>query len=393
MRIALLFRSYGPYHLARLNALRQRHSVLALEYSDFDGDYGWDERERKRDAGVIALSQTKSAAEPRTRVTKKLAAELERFRPDAVAIPGYSEAFALAALRICNALGIPTVLMSDSYAGSAGGKFGRETLKRQLMPLYQSAFVAGSPHAEYLSALGFPAEKITTGFDVVDNRHFAKRDATGDVYTRQKRRNVPQAYFFCCARFIAKKNLPFLVEAFARYRCRQLNDAWDLVLAGDGPLRQGIARRASELSVESSVHILGHRSYADLPDLYASAGACILPSITDEWGLVVNEAMAAGLPVLVSKGAGSHRDLVQSGVNGYVFDPKNADELAGLMVIIATSTKRTEMGAASRRIIAGWDIDRFAEGLTRAAEIARASRYGQRSHIGTAVATALSLRI
>ncbi|MGO4685555.1 glycosyltransferase family 4 protein [Hyphomicrobium sp. 2TAF46] len=375
MRIALLFRSYGPYHLARLKALRKDHAVLAVEWSPVDADYGWEESEKKREAGVIALS------------ANELVAKLAGFSHDAVAIPGYSEPFALAALRSCNRLGIPPVLMSDTHAGSICGHAGRESLKRQLVALYQSALVAGKPHAEYLTSLGFPAERIVMGYDVVDNRHFSTHAAS----SAPNNDLPPQPYFFCCTRFVAKKNLQFLVEAFAQYRREHTRDAWDLVIAGDGALRDAVARRASEFSVASNVHIPGHRSYADLPELYASAGAFILPSVVDEWGLVVNEAMAAGLPVLVSKGAGCHRDLVKTGVNGFVFDPKNVDELAGMMGGIATSTRRNEMGEASRRIIAHWDVDRFAKGLTAAVDIAKNSRSRKRFHIGGAVAAVLSL--
>ncbi|RUP09854.1 MAG: glycosyltransferase [Hyphomicrobium sp.] len=374
LRIALLFRSYGPYHLARLKALRKDHTVLAVEWSPVDGDYGWEESERKREAGVIALS------------ANKLAAKLAEFSTEAVAIPGYSEPFALGALRSCNKLGMPAVLMSDTHAGSIRGNAGRETLKRQVVALYRSALVAGKPHVEYLTSLGFPSKRIVAGYDVVDNRHFSTH-AAGSA---PKNDGLPQTYFFCCARFVAKKNLQFLVEAFAQYRREHLRDAWDLVIAGDGPLRDAVARHASELSVGPNVHILGHRSYAELPDLYAAAGAFILPSVVDEWGLVVNEAMATGLPVLVSKGAGCHRDLVDIGVNGFVFDPANAGELAGLMTRIATSTRRNEMGAASRRIIADWDVDRFANGLTAAADLAKSSHSRKRFHIGGAIAAALS---
>lgn len=389
MRIALLFRSYGPYHLARLNALRQRHSVIALEYADADADYDWQEAERKREAGVITLRDTNSSASRTAPFATRLTAELRRFAPDAMAIPGYAEPFALSALRTCKTLGIPAVLMSDTHAGSVSRHAARETLKRQLMPLYRSALVAGAPHVEYLVSLGFPAQSIATGFDVVDNRHFA-HDVRGDL---RKVTGLPQSFFLCCARFIAKKNLPFLIEAFARYRGEHTQQTWDLVIAGDGPLRETLARRATELSIASSVHLLGHKSYSDLPEIYASASAFVLPSSTDEWGLVVNEAMAAGLPVLVSKGAGCHCDLVAAGVNGFIFDPGNAGELANLMGALATSDKRSEMGAASRRIIADWDLDRFVQGMTRAIEIAKHPRSEKRFHVGTAVAAALSLRI
>ncbi|SFV34586.1 glycosyltransferase family 4 protein [Hyphomicrobium facile] len=393
MKIALLFRSYGPYHIARLGALRLRHPVVALEHSAVDPDYDWDAIEQKRDARVVSLSKGEGKSNAGASFMANLANELVRFSADVIAIPGYSEPFALAALRVSHALGIPAVLMSDTHAGSARGNFGREILKRQLLPLYQSALVAGSLHAEYLASLGFPEDKIETGFDVVDNQHFANANIGRGANNTPKRYDLPQSYFFCSARFIAKKNLLGLLEAFALYRREHGEGAWDLVLAGDGPLRDAVTRRAAELSVVSNVYFLGQKSYGDLPGAYARAGAFVLASTVDEWGLVVNEAMAAGLPVLVSKGAGCHRDLVDSGVNGFVFDPMNVGELSRLMGVIATSTRRKEMGDASWRIIANWDLDRFATGLVTAAGIAKRSRSRRRLYISSAVAAALSLRV
>ncbi|HET6389275.1 glycosyltransferase [Hyphomicrobium sp.] len=389
MKIALLFRSYGPYHLARLAAVRQYHSVLALEYSDIDADYGWEVAAQKRDAGVIALSNPRGAEA----FAKRLTAELGRFMPDAVAIPGYAEPFALAALRTCNALNIPAILMSDTHAGSVSRNRVREALKRQLVQLYRAAFVAGTPHAEFLVSLGFPAHKIATGFDTIDNAHFAKASENTSEREALKQANLPKSFFLCCARLVSKKNLPFLIEAYARYRSAHSDQPWDLVIAGDGPLREAVTDRASELSVTSSVHLLGHKSYAALPGIYARAGAFVLPSIVDEWGLVVNEAMAAGLPVLVSEGAGCQRDLVEGGVNGFSFDPRDAGELARLLAAVATSSNREEMGAASRRIISEWDLGRFVQGLTQAVDLAKRPRGVKRLHMGAAVATALSIRI
>jgi glycosyltransferase involved in cell wall biosynthesis len=393
MRIALLFRSYGPYHLARLRALREIHSVLALEFSPIDEDYDWDTREQKRGSNIVSLSTTSTTeARPRAQFMEKLAGELTRFSPDAVAIPGYSEPFAMAALRICQALDIPAILMSDTHAGSTRPNIGRKMLKKQLLPLYHSALVAGTPHADYLKSLGFPGDKIATGYDVVDNDHFS-RPVRGHASATRRPENLPPSFFFCCARLIGEKNLEFLIEAFHQYRRHTPHDAWDLLIAGDGPLREAIARRASELAVAPHVNLSGHKSYQDLPALYNAAATFILPSRSDTWGLVVNEAMAAGLPVLVSTATGCHRDLVENGINGFVFDPKNVDELAKLMSKVAMSGRRREMGEASRRIIAQWDLGRFASGLTTAAEMAQKSRPRRGLRVGGAVATALSYRI
>lgn len=387
MKIALLFRSYGPYHLARLRAARENNSILALEYSDTDADYGWDAREEKRALGVITLSSSSKDDEVPQPRTHTLARELTQFAPDAVAIPGYSEEFALSALRTCRELKIPAILMSDSHDGTARRNIVRSAVKKQLVPLYQSALVAGSPHARYLVGLGFPAEKIAMGYDVVDNQHF-------DQFATDAKDQVPASprYFLCCARLIEKKNLNVLIAAFARYRQLMPANSWDLIIAGEGPMRDKLERQRTALSVATNIHLIGHKSYDELPSLYRAASAFVLPSAADEWGLVVNEAMAAGLPVLVSRRAGCSTDLVRNGVNGFTFDPENIEALAELMARMAMAANRDAMGRASHRIIADWNIDRFAAGLTEAAEMARRSHPRRRYVIGAALAAALSHR-
>ena len=104
-----------------------------------------------------------------------------------------------------------------------------------------------------------------------------------------------------------------------------------------------------------------------MPAYYGLASAFVHASTTEQWGLVVNEAMASGLPVLVSNRCGCAPDLVQEGVNGFTFDPYNVEQLAQLMLKISAfqTFSLSTFGAASRRIIADWGPERFASGLRR----------------------------
>jgi glycosyltransferase involved in cell wall biosynthesis len=363
-----------------------------VEFHDVDGDYNWDVVDRKQAEGIVSLSRG-TAVERRSDIVRKLGEELRRFSPDVVALPGYSEPLALAALCLCRKLRIPAILMSDSHAlGGQRNPF-RETLKTQLIKLFQSALVAGRCHADYLAGLGFPRHQIVTGYDVIDNRHYASGadNARENADALRHKHGLPERYLFCCSRLVDKKNLFFLLDAFDRYR-RNTNDAWDLVIVGEGPLRDAIASRISEPGLTSHVHLPGRKSYDELPDLYGLASAFVLPSINDEWGLVVNEAMAAGLPVLVSKGTGCHEDLVEGGVNGYVFDPSDAAQLEGLLHKLSTSDDCETMGRASRSIISRWDLDRFASGLSEAALIAKAAGNTKIFGMAPAIAAALSYR-
>lgn len=377
-----MFKSYGPYHLARLGALREIHDVLPLEFCDDDHDYDWRMNAQKRAMGVHTLSEI-DAIRP----------ALLRFRLDAVAIPGYGETMALAVARLCRRLGIPRILMSDTHAGSTRNSLVRNLLKRRLLTLFDAALVAGAPHVDYLAQLGFDRRRIARGYDVVNNRHFAEGRTGTQGVPSGKRRAAPP-YFFCCARLVEKKNLAVLIDAFAIYRSRVESGAWDLVIAGGGPLRENLSRQIAERNIGACVHLVGVKTYDELPELYANAGTFVLPSGCDEWGLVVNEAMAAGLPILVSNAAGCRRDLVRDGLNGYGFDPCNREQLAARLQSIAHASEpsRVRMGHASRRIMRRWDLGRFVSGMGDAISMARDYHAPRRAYVGEAIAIALSYR-
>jgi glycosyltransferase involved in cell wall biosynthesis len=110
----------------------------------------------------------------------------------------------------------------------------------------------------------------------------------------------------------------------------------------------------------------GFKQIDELPLYYGLARCLIIPSLGDTWSLVINEAMACGLPVLVSRACGCSPDLVQEGVNGFTFDPYDVNGLAQLIGRISSETcDILEMGEASRRIIASWPLALFAENLLR----------------------------
>ena len=142
-----------------------------------------------------------------------------------------------------------------------------------------------------------------------------------------------------------------LIEEFADYRER--GGKWSLVLAGDGPLREPLKVLVTSLGLSGTVQFAGHKTSTGLLPYYAFAGCFVLPSTREPWGLVVNEAMASGLPVLVSDRCGCAEDLVQSGVNGFVFDPA---ERGAIRQSLQSIEKRegellVRMGRQSREII------------------------------------------
>lgn len=414
-RVAVLFNRLGPYHFSRLQAAAKEMRVTAVEYSNVDSVYAWDEVTAKGNFERVMLFRGAPVEEQSGEaIAARIRTVLSELRPEVVAIPGWSNRCALAALVWCIEEGIPAVVMSESTPWDHERKWWKEAVKRKIISLFTAGFVGGASHAEYLQALGMDPGRIFLGYDAVDNMHFShgadavRGEAAGfNCNSVRTRHALPQNYFLASARFIEKKNLHRLIEAFARYRQvaaqarvgasvssdadestqdAALSSVWDMVLLGDGPQRAELELRISNLGLQGSVHLPGFKQYSELPVYCGLARAFIHASTTEEWGLVVNEAMASGLPMLVSHRCGCAADLMHEGRNGFTFDPGDVDQLAQLMHRMAKAPTQhlSDMGAASRDIIAHWGPERFAEGLRLAVEAgltAPRPRFGMRSRL------------
>jgi glycosyltransferase involved in cell wall biosynthesis len=269
--------------------------------------------------------------------------------------------------------------MSESNVDDCSRRVMAEAIKRLLVDFCSAGLVGGDRAKAYLVTLGLPDNAVFLGYDAVDNLYFeanaerVRRDQTmpeleyGQILDPCWRGR----YFLASARFVEKKNLPRLIEAYARYRAtRHADDAWPLVILGDGVLRDHLEEMRRTLRLEGAVHMPGFRQYGELPKYYGSAGAFVHASTTEQWGLVVNEAMASGLAVAVSNRCGCAETLVEDGRNGVLFDPYDVHAIASALARITDYPQLWEFGSASRSIIASWGPERFGEELSRAAQTA-----------------------
>jgi 1,2-diacylglycerol 3-alpha-glucosyltransferase len=377
-RVAVLFHRFGPYHISRLNAAARYLRVHGIELSGTDRTYAWDRTDGREEfpRHVVARDVDR---EPAQQLARRIADLLSACEPDVVGIPGWSQRGALAALLWCTRSQVPVVLMSDSTRFDFSRRPWKEALKRRIVSLCGSAFVAGRRHRDYLAELGMPVDNIVLGYDVVDNDHFRRgaERARACFAEERLRLSVPENYFLSSCRFVEKKNLPRLLEAFAWYRQAAEKGAWDLVLLGDGPLRPQLVELVCRYGLSGVVHLPGFLQYDELPTYYGLAGAFVHASTVEQWGLVVNEAMAAGLPVIISERCGCVDELVIQGRNGYSFDPLDPAELCRLLLLVASERcDRQRLAQEGRTIIADWSPERFALGLRKAADLAVAAGKG-----------------
>lgn len=358
-RVLLGFINYGPYHLARLLASRehlQDLEIVGWELSADQSEYGW------RHANSDHLhAVTTSALESVTALQwfRKVWLDLSRLNPDCCVLAGYRHPGILAALMWCCIHRRPVVIMSDSKVDDAPRRAVIEWFKGRLLRLYDSALVAGRLHRDYFIGLGFPADRIHMGYDVVDNAAY--------TLSQPKPTIVVRPYFLVVCRFLPKKNLAMVVDAYADYfNACGMDRPWSLVICGDGPLRRELECQISSLGLSDYILLPGFLQMDELLPLFHHAQGFIHASVQEQWGLVVNEAMAAGLPVIVSETCGCFPDLVQEGVNGFGFNPYESSELTELMIRIhqMPEAERKQMGTNGQRWInETHSLEHFAEGL------------------------------
>jgi hypothetical protein len=396
LNCAVLFERIGPYHFARLSALGRQTRTRAVELFGMDATYAWDKVTGEGGFERETLFENPDAAlgDPEL-INGRVSDALDRSAPALVAIPGWAGTAAFAALSWCLRTGTPAVVMSASTAVDEPRRWWKESLKGQVVRLFSAGLGGGTPHLEYLAALGIPRERLFPGYDVVDNEHFARGAdaARADAHATRTRLGLPENYFVASNRFVEKKNLPRLLSAYAAYRRAAGRSAWKLVLLGGGPLERQVRAQRDTLGLSEDVLMPGFKQYGDLPAYYGLAGAFVHASTAEQWGLVVNEAMASGLPVLVSDHCGCATDLVDNLRNGFTFDPTNVEALAALFLRISTGElDLAAMGHASREMIARWSPQTFATNLCRAGRAAQAIQRPRATLASRAVLSALLSR-
>ena len=334
-----MFFSIGPYHVARIEGARQALAssgweVLTLEVCQEDSERPWGRRANSLDITTLYSRFDEFAAASGRDIAKRVTDTLDRARPAVVFVPGWGHATARRMLSWAKKNSACAVVMSESKYDDKPRRWLAELAKKWLyVRKFDAGLVGGERHKSYLEYLGMPPHRIFKGYDVVDNTYFqeACEVVRQQPETVRQQYGLPACQYFLTAnRFIARKNLARLIEAYRQYRDR-VGTPWDLVLLGSGEQEAVLKSLVSENGLARHVRFPGFVGYDDMPGYLGLASAFIHPALSEQWGLVVNESLAAGVPVLVSETVGS-AELVRHGQNGYCFDATDTDAMAATLV-------------------------------------------------------------
>ena len=374
MHIVILFINIGGYHAARLTSAYQScqefgWQLTVIQVTDDTLDHPWEDFINQLPMPVKTLLPiTSKLYDTRKDTFSSIASNalkhcLDELKPDAIFLPGWSFSVSREGLNWCRRNNALPIIMSETKEDDDSRFWFKEVIKSWIVKKYKAALVGGEPHKRYLIKLGMNPNAIFMGYDIVNNDYFHPHKIKSLIEPLKK------TYFLAINRFVTKKNLSLLISSYANYRQQKGDLAWDLVISGDGELRPQIEQQINELDLTKFVHLPGFLQQEELLPYFAHASCFIHASVQEQWGLVVNEAMAAGLPVIVSNRCGCFEDLVLEGINGFGFDPENQQELTQLMLKISSGkVDLAVMGEASLKHIQKYSPDYFAQGLMQAVE-------------------------
>jgi glycosyltransferase involved in cell wall biosynthesis len=376
MHIAIIWQRFLPYHIARIRRLRERciemgYKLSAIEVASQDDSYGFKSNTDLDNEWICCFPKTSYHEHNANEIHNKVLSVLNGLQPDIVFAPAtpFPEGMAAVSYRVHSNKRM--IMMDDAWEYTDRRKSVIKFIKRNIHKNIDGAFVPAPSHQHYYNDMGFSEKRIVFGVDVVDNDYYSKKSETIRLNSQVVRSSLQfnENYFLFVGRFLPRKGIKTLLEAYKKYLRYTSGVPWKMVLVGTGPYMNAIQTALDE----ENIIYAGARFSDELCSYYALAGILIVPSESDPWGLVVNEGMASGLPVIVSSGCGASKTLIKEGENGWIFRPRDYDALADLLVRFSTLPEdvRKRMGKKSQEIISLWSLDRFADGVLQALSISR----------------------
>lgn len=312
-------------------------------------------------------------------ISPEIFAEISPKRYDALWIHGHGYAAKMIALAAGRLKGVPVFMRGETHLGLGISRAKAAARRIMMGALYRQCaglLAIGAANRDFYRAMGVDDKRISLVPYTVDNDRFiaAARITPGEREDWRKRLGIEDdaPIILFASKFQGRKRPGDLLKAFLQLR-RDGLDA-HLVMVGSGELEVELHQLASDAG-DRNVHFPGFFNQSDLPRVYAASELFVLPSENEPWGLIVNEVMCAGLPVIVAQEVGCVRDLVQDGVNGATYPSGDIGALAAaIRSVLADPVKRMAMGAASRRIIDHWSYRECLDGIREALAKARITR-------------------
>jgi glycosyltransferase involved in cell wall biosynthesis len=364
-RIVFVWYNFGPLHVDRCDAtaesLRGIREVIGIELGGKTKVYDWVPADGKN-FSKITLFNDDSIEEVSffKRLIGTFGACLAQGRGSTYFMCNYEDASTLITAFLLRLCGRRVYAMGCSKFDDYPRHLWREVLKSVFYLPYNGGIASGSRSLDYMRFLGLSAKNVKPNYNAAS---VARIRALAGAPPAPEGIEHSDRHFVLVARFVPKKNVATALQAFAIYASRVRNPR-PLHLCGSGPLECELRKQVRQAGIEDLVFFRGFLQTAEVCQTFAASLALLLPSVEEQFGNVIPEALAMGVPVIVSDRCGARDLLVRSGVNGFVVEPDNPAGMALFMEMLAEDKAlwRT-MSTAALEFSEKGDAERFAESV------------------------------
>jgi len=288
-----------------------------------------------------------------------LARDIYKNPVDLVIMPGYHRAEYWAMLAVCILLRRKRAVFCDSTMTDRPRVAWRDLAKRWFFGWCNGFFCYGIRSKEYLMSYGVSESKIAYRCQAAALPRDYSEAKVLSHYASNWRASAEEPHFLYVGRLSSEKGLEDLFAAFCIIRERYPKARLDLV--GAGPLTETLGSRVAEMRLTHAISFLGSMGLDEIAVLFQTCTALVLPSHSEPWGLVVNEALSYGCPVVVSSACGCVPDLVRDGVTGYSFEVGNVDDLVkALDSVRSLSEDRHAVASRCLEVVSNYTPERAA---------------------------------
>lgn len=373
MKLVILTEIISPYRIPVFNALAKQkdidlHVIFLADTDPTQREWLVYKSEIQFSYQVLP-SWRRRYWERNILLNRGLTAALEQIAPEVILCGGYNYIASWQAMAWARKRHTPFLAWVESTANDKRGRHALvEFLKRKFIANCSAFVVPGKSSTEYVLDFNVPLENIFVAPNAVDIEFFSRcaEQVRREAAFHRQRLQLPLRFFLYVGRLVEEKGVFDLLSAYGSL-AQDLRNEIGMVFVGNGRAKSALMAQAAKLDC-GSVKFAGFAQKEELPHYYALAEACILPTYTDPWGLVINEAMACGLPVIVTDAAGCARDLVEEKWNGLLVRSQSPEELTGALEMIANNPEmRWSMGQRSRERIMQYSPQCCAGGIAEAA--------------------------
>ena len=364
-KLVFVWDNFGPLHVDRCNAVAKRfagtYEVIGLELAVRSRIYDWLPSNGTLFQKVTLVQNQFCEDVPFTkRFSRILAACLQLERGSHYFFCHYQDPAIFLVAFSLRALGRRVYTMGCSKFDDYPRRISRELLKSLMYFPYNGVITSGIRSRDYMRFMRFRPDRIQTGYNSVSLERICEQ---ADVPIAPEGVPFQERHFTIVARLVAKKNISMALKAMKLY-AEQVPNPRPLHIFGNGPLESELRCQARADGISELVHFRGFLQTKAISKAYGNSLALLLPSIEEQFGNVVPEAQAMGLPLIVSDNCGGRDLLVRSGVNGFVAEPDNTEGWAFFMRLLSEDESLwREMCINSQLFIERADSPRFAEAV------------------------------